>query len=101
LRIAALKVLNDDKRCGRIDHGGRSPSAGKTYYVTCNGQIKGEAYNVFFDPGDVIANVPLKSPDPFGEAESRVLCNDAIKRSASHPSTVDNCIRNGNYRQRG
>ncbi|MCP1757902.1 hypothetical protein [Bradyrhizobium elkanii] len=89
LRVGALKILNDDKRCLRIDGGSKgSSSGGKQYYVTCGGS-GGELFNVFFDKADAIVQTPLKHPEPFDETSSRRLCEAAIKESASHPSTVN------------
>jgi len=42
-----------------------------------------------FGKSDVLAANPLQSPVPFNETVSRWLCEDAIGRRVSHPSTID------------
>jgi hypothetical protein len=88
-RSAALKVLADEKRCKRIDQGGKSGGGlYKPYSVVCHGEGD-DLFNVFFDKADAIGSAPLKNPEPFGESQSRRTCEDAIKDAVSHPSTVD------------
>jgi hypothetical protein len=42
-----------------------------------------------FGKHEVLGAAQLQSPTPFNETVSRWLCEDAIRRRVSHPSTID------------
>ena len=86
LRRAALRVLKDNQNCSKIIDGYRVSK--ESYYVTCV-QSDGPPFNVTFTLADVAAGTPITAPSAFPEAASRKLCEDAILRAASHPSTVE------------
>ncbi len=48
-----------------------------------------ETAAVPFDNAHALAVAPLQLPTPFNETVSRWLCEDAIRRRVSHPSTID------------
>jgi hypothetical protein len=48
-----------------------------------------ETATVPFGEHEVLAAAPRRSQAPFNETVSRWLCEDAIRRRVSHPSTID------------
>jgi hypothetical protein len=100
VRKGALRALSDNKRCKRVDGGRRitkRPSldgvdrSGQAYAV-CNNvarQDPGKLWNVFFSKADIDSNKSLATPEAYDEAESRKMCEAAIRSKANYPSTVN------------
>ena len=89
VKRGALKVLKDEANCVEIITGYRSGSRKGAYYVSCNAKNGGLPFNVWFTPDEVETGIALAVPEVYPEAQSRQVCERAIRSRVSHPSTLD------------
>jgi hypothetical protein len=83
----ALMVLKDNKDCGAIYVGYPDARRRHAYYtVECTGH---GGFKVKFTAKDVRTGKSFAPPEPFSQDVSNQMCQEAILRAATHPSTVN------------
>lgn len=87
-RKAAMRVLKDEPNCKEVVMGGTGDKQGE-YFISCNARSDDQMYNVFFTVKQLANGTSLATPQPFPEDESRQACENAIRGSVSHPSTLN------------
>ena len=89
LRSTALRILRDDPNCKAIVYGAQGTKEPHKYYVTCKPEPPAVVYNVWFTQDDARGTAPIRNPEPYGETESRRLCEQAIQARVANPASVD------------
>jgi hypothetical protein len=82
----ALKVLKDNPNCGSINHGARDLKKKNSFSVDCNGH---GGFSVQFAARDVSSGKSFAPPTPFPSDRANEMCQEAIYRASTHPSTVN------------
>jgi hypothetical protein len=86
------KVHRENARCKTIDPSSAYISSSKgtksnpVFYVTCG--TGANVFNAFFSKSDVESSVVLREKAHIDSKAAVALCEDFVKQSATHPSTV-------------
>lgn len=90
VRLGAMKVLADERNCGKVVAGGRSTTRQGAFYVMCEPRNGGgTVFNVWFTPEQAMGGAPLAVATAYPEAPAREACERAIRAQVNNPSTLD------------
>lgn len=86
------KIYDENDQCLGVDVGSvtKSPTRSKpgapVFFVTCTKD--GQPFNVWFSLGDSQSGKSFEAKKPISQGSAILMCEEAAKQSAMHPSTV-------------